>query len=393
MKTMPKFSRLLPLLSLAGLIFLNACKSTSEEIAPQFLIESTTIADVNKSEISSRLPGIPLIATLTSFDVRAVRIVYRTKNPDGQDVQASGVLIFPTNPNRPLALLSHQHGTITNDNQAPSNYTNQSEAWSFGTVLASAGYVVSAPDYLGYGVSRNIPHPYEHAKNTAQVSLDMLRAAKEYCRINNIQLNEKLFLTGYSQGGGATMALHKKIEEEAAGEFRVTASACGAGAYNKTGFADFLVNATQPQAAINLYIWVLDTYNRIYKINRPWTAMLTQPSAAAVQANGVFAPVNPNPQQLFTTEFATGIRNRSDAAFINALRDNDVYDWRPQAPVRLYHGTADTTVPLFHSRDALNAMRQRGATDVQLVEIQGADHLTAIQQYVFGMYFFFAGLQ
>ncbi len=390
---MLKFSRLLTILSLAGLIFLNACTNKTEEIVPQFLVESTTIANVSKADIASRLPGIPLVANLTVFDVRVVRIVYRTRTPEGQEVQASGALIFPTNPNRPLALLSHHHGTITNDNQAPSNYTNQSEAWSIGTILASAGYVVSAPDYLGYGVSRNIPHPYEHAKNTAQVSLDMLRAVKEYCRTNNVQLNDKLFLTGYSQGGGATMALHKKIEEEAANEFRVTGSAPGAGAYNKTGFADFLVNANQPQPAINLYLWVLDTYNRIYRINRPWTAMLTQPSAGAVQANGVFAPVNPNPQQLFTTEFATGIRNRSDAAFISALRDNDVHDWRPQAPVRLYHGTADTTVPLFHSRDALNAMRQRGASDVQLVEIQGGDHLSAIQQYIFGMYFFFAGLQ
>jgi pimeloyl-ACP methyl ester carboxylesterase len=388
-----KLGRLLTIFLLTGLIFLNACNNKTEEIAPQFLIESKTIADVSRADIASRLPGIPLVATLTSFDVRAVRIVYRTKNPEGQDVQASGVLIFPTNPNRPLALLSHQHGTITNDNQAPSNYTDRSEAWSIGTILASAGYVVSAPDYLGYGVSRNIPHPYEHAKNTAQVSLDMLRATKEYCRMNNIQLNGKLFLTGYSQGGGATMALHKKIEEEAANEFRVTASAPGAGAYNKTGFADFLVNTSQPQPSINLYLWVIDTYNRIYKINRPWTAILTQPSASAVQANGIFTSVNPNPQQLFTTEFATGIRNRTDAAFINALRDNDIYDWRPQAPVRLYHGTADTTVPIFHSRDALNAMRQRGATDVQLVEIQGGDHITAIQQYVLGMYFFFASLQ
>ncbi len=390
---MLKFSRLLTVLSLAGLILLNACNNKKDEFVPQFLIESTTIADVTKSDIASRLPGIPLVATLTSFDVRAVRIVYRTKDPDGQEVRASGALIFPTNPNRLPALLSYQHGTITNDNQAPSNYTNQSEAWSVGTILASAGYVVSAPDYLGYGISRNIPHPYEHAKNTAQVSLDMLRAVKEYCRLNNIQLNEKLFLTGYSQGGGATMALHKKIEEEATNEFRVTASAPGAGAYNKTGFANFLVTTNQPQAAINLYLWVLDTYNRIYKINRPWTAILTQPSAASVQANGVFAPVNSNPQQLFTAEFAAGIRNRTDVAFINAFRDNDVHDWRPQAPVRLYHGTADTTVPLSHSRDALNAMRQRGAADVQLIEIQGADHITAIQQYIFGMYFFFAGLQ
>ncbi|MCS7019056.1 MAG: alpha/beta fold hydrolase [Cytophagales bacterium] len=393
MNTITFNNRLQTCLLWVALVLLNACNKKSEEIAPQYLIESTTVAEVNRSEINQRIPGIPLIATLTNFDVRAVRIVYRTKDPDGQEVRASGILIFPTNPNRPLALLSHQHGTITNDNQAPSNYTNQSEAWSIGTVLASAGYVVAAPDYLGYGVSRNIPHPYEHAKNTAQVCLDMLRAAKEYCRINRIQLNDKLFLTGYSQGGNATMALHKKIEEEASNEFRVTASAPGAGAYHKTGFADFLVNTNQPQPSINLYLWVLDTYNRIYKINRPWTAMLTQPSAAAVQANGVFTLVNPNPQQLFTAEFAAGIRNRTDAAFINAFRDNDVHDWRPQAPVRLYHGTADTTVPIFHSRNALDAMRRRGAADVQLVEIPGGDHISAIQQYIFGMFFFFAGLQ
>lgn len=390
---MLSLSRLPMLFLLAGLILLNACNKKSEEFTPQFLIESATIAEVSKTEIVQRLQGLPLAATLTNFDVRAVRIVYRTKDPDGQEVRASGALIFPVNANRALPLLSQHHGTITNDDQAPSNYTNRSEAWSVGTVLASAGYVVSAPDYLGYGVSRNIPHPYEHAKNTAQVCLDMLRAVKEYCRLNNIQLNGKLFLTGYSQGGNTTMALHKKIEEEAAQEFRVTASAPGAGAYHKTGFADFLVNTNQPQPAINLYLWVLDTYNRIYKINRSWSAILTQPWATAVQANGVFTPVNTNPQQLFTATFSAGIRNRTDAAFINAFRDNDVHDWRPQAPVRLYHGTADTTVPIFHSRDALNAMRSRGANDVQLVEIQGADHISAIQQYIFGMYLFFAGLQ
>ncbi|MCS6968122.1 MAG: alpha/beta fold hydrolase [Cytophagales bacterium] len=378
---------------LAVAFFLNACSKKQEEVAPQFLVESTTIGEVRKADIAQRLQGIPIANTLVNFDVQVVRIVYRTKDPDGQEVKASGALLFPLNPNRPLPLLSHQHGTITNDNQAPSNYTNQSEAWSIGTALASAGYVVSAPDYLGFGVSRNIPHPYEHAKNTAQVCLDMLRAVKEYCRLNNIQLNGKLFLTGYSQGGNATMALHRKIEEEASNEFRVTASAPGGGAYHKTGFADFLANTNDNLPGMNLYLWALESYNRIYRINRPWSAILAPPWATIVQTGGVSAPVSTNPRQLFLPSFLEGIRNRSDAAFINAFRDNDTHDWRPQAPVRMYHGTADNIVHPFHARDALNAMRRQGATNVELIEIQGGDHLSSIQQYALGMYFFFATLQ
>ena len=59
------------------------------------------------------------------------------------------------------------------------------------------------------------------------------------------------------------------------------------------------------------------------------------------------------------------------------------------APLRLYHGTADITIPYFNSEDAYNAMSARGAANVELVPLTGLDHDAAIQPYVSGSVEFF----
>ena len=100
----------------------------------------------------------------------------------------------------------------TSENQAPSYYAPNSEIWSAVSLLASTGYVVSAPDYLGYGASKALPHPYEHAASLASASADMLRATREFCQQQAVSVTQKNFLLGYSEGGYATMALHKYLE-------------------------------------------------------------------------------------------------------------------------------------------------------------------------------------
>ena len=42
----------------------------------------------------------------------------------------------------------------------------------------------------------------------------------------------------------------------------------------------------------------------------------------------------------------------------DALRDNDRYNWKPQAPVFLHHGTHDDIVPFFCTQMAYEAMRK-----------------------------------
>lgn len=356
----------------------------SPGVEERYLVRAELIGEPTAVEVQKRFGNMPIINALVQHDLQVYKLVYNTKNVDGQVIEASGALLVPA-VNTPLPLVSLQHGTITDDRAAPSHYNQNSESFSIGSVVAAGGYVVSVPDYIGYGESRSLPHPYEHAASLASASADMLRAAREFCEERQVQLNEKLFLTGYSEGGYATMALHRHLETDLADEFTVTASAPGAGAYHKSAFAKFILDTNKPLNFMNSYLWVLETYNQVYGLDRPWSFFLTEPYAGRVQQNGVQASISPNPQVLFTQQFRTGILNNTDQEMLEALRDNDIHDWRPRAPISLFHGTADDYVPFFNAQDAYNAMRANGATNVQLVPLEGRNHGSAVPDFILGV--------
>jgi hypothetical protein len=96
---------------------------------------------------------------------------------------------------------------------------------------------------------------------------------------------------------------------------------------------------------------------------------LIEPYAANVRDSGLNATINTSLNNILKPEFVKGINAGTDKSFLGALADNDVYDWKPVAPLRLYHGTADITIPFFNSEDAYNAMTARGATNVELIPL------------------------
>ncbi|WP_345071774.1 alpha/beta fold hydrolase [Hymenobacter fastidiosus] len=354
-----------------------------------YLVSSTLIGEYPASELAARIPEVPIAGALVRYPIRVYRLTYRTRNTDGQFIMASGALLVPVGTGQALPVLSYQHGTIRPDEEgrAPSYYRSGSEVWSVVSVLASTGYMVSAPDYIGYGASKAFPHPYEQAASLASASLDMLRAAREFAGQQQVTLNQKHFLLGYSEGGFATMALHKLMEEQYSAEFPVTASAPGAGAYHKSAFADYILKVDKPLSFLSTYVWVLDTYNRVYGINRPFAYYYNQPWATQLQAD-LYSAVPDRAALLFTPAFQQGILNRTDQAMLAAFRANDIHDWRPKAPLALFHGTADDYVPFFNSKDAYNAMHLRGATQVELRPIAGGNHFSSVTEYTLQAYAF-----
>ncbi len=373
-------------------------KERNEPVLPaptKTLTSSTLIGDYSDKQLRSRYTGInSLFQALIVNGIKVYRLEYRTTNTDGKSVTASGALLVP-NVTTAAPLLSMQHGTIGSDREAPSYYGSGSEAYTFGTVFASQGYIIAAPDYIGYGASKDLPHTYDQRSGLATASLDMLRAAREFLSQNKINWDKRLYLAGYSEGGYATMALQKKIEEETGDEFNLVASSCGAGAYDKTAFMKQVINEpTSGVASINeLYVWVLLTYDRIYGLNRPMTYYFKEPYATRVATSGKDAVINVSLNQAFTDTFKKAINDGTDEAFLNAVKDNDIYDWKPRTPMQLYHGDADKTVLYLNSVNARDAMQKRGATNVELKTIRGGTHATSILNFITGTYSFFGNTQ
>lgn len=381
-----------------ALLAVSACKSNSPAPDPTdptttapdgaVLTDSKLIGEYSAATLAGRVSGVPLVGALAQYPIKVYRLTYRTRTPEGQETTASGAVLVPT-ASQALPVLSYQHGTLTpsSESQAPSYYAQGSDVWSIVSVLASTGYVVSAPDYLGYGASKALPHPYEHAASLASTSADMLRAAREFCAQQKVSVSQKNFLLGYSEGGYATMALHKLLQEKYATALPVTASAPGAGAYHKSAFARYILSSTQPLNFLSTYVWVLRTYDRIYALNRPYSFYYQEPYATQLQADP-FGAVPSQASQLFAASFRQAVLNNSDAALSKTLADNDIYDWKPTAPLALFHGTADDYVPFFNSQDAYDAMQQRGATQVELHPIQGGNHFSSAAAYTLGAYAF-----
>jgi pimeloyl-ACP methyl ester carboxylesterase len=372
------------------ILLLTACDKDPVTVpdSDKYLTGSSFIREFSKADISSINP---LLTGYVKYPVKVYKVTYKTKNTDGTEITASGAVMLPVTDQR-ISMISVQHGTITTDAEGPSNLSPGSEAASLGTIFSAMGYIVAYPDYIGYGASSNLPHPYEHRSSLASASLDMLRAVKELLRAQrDVNWDEKLFIGGYSEGGYATMSLQKKIEDEASSEFNLRASSCGAGAYDKTAFMKHIINnPTSGVASYNsLYLWVLLTYDRIYKLNKPASYYFKEPYATQIAQNGNKVNINASFNTILTDSFKKALNEGTDTGFINAISDNDVYDWKPKTPTRLYHGDEDPLVFYFNSVNADAAMRKLGAPDLQLIKITGGTHSSSITTYLLGTLSFF----
>ena len=379
----------------------TSCKtaSTVDPAAPtatRTLVRSSLISEISAAQLRSRYTGASAVFQLfIRYGVRAYRLEYTTTNTDGTKVTASGAVLIPADVATAVPMLSLQHGTIQSDSDAPSNFGAGSEVNTFGSVFASQGYIIAAPDYIGYGSSSGLLHTYEQRNGLATASLDMLRATREFLSDKAVNWDKRLFIAGYSEGGYATLALQKKIEEETGSEFNLVASSCGAGAYDKPAFMRQIVNEkTSGIAYINrLYVWVLLTYDRIYGLKRPMTYYFREPYATQVASKGKDVDINVSLNTTFTDSFKKALTDGTDADFLKAVQDNDIHDWKPRTPTRLFHGDADDTVFYLNSQNAYDAMKKRGAANVELVTLKGANHASGVLGFVTGTYSFFGSIQ
>jgi pimeloyl-ACP methyl ester carboxylesterase len=231
-------------------------------------------------------------------------------------------------------------------------------------LFAAGGFALVAPDYVGLGLSPG-PHPYLQIATEASTSLDLLAAARQAARDARVTLPQSLYLTGFSQGGQAALALDDAIENDSDSPWKVVALAPIAGPYSLSAveFAGLLNGSGPTNSAYLAYLAV--SYIRIYGTESP-SAVFAPPYVTLLPAlfNGEhqldeIAQMIPPPRSVFRSDFLTAV-SAGMHPFVAQLRANDTVNVRPRAPVRLYYGDADIDVFPGNAEAAAAAMTAAG---------------------------------
>lgn len=356
------------------IVWLALC---SAALPAQNLITSTFLGSKTQAQLTSEF-NVPFI----QFGARYYRVTYTTLNLEGVTDTVSGLIIVPDNASKVYPRLLYQHGTSGNKQDVPSVNVLQGGEGRIGWLFAGLGYVSLMPDYLGLGVSDDVFHPYVHAASEASVAIDMLRALPAFEAQYQIHTNEQLFLTGYSQGGHAAMALHREIETNLPGEFTVTAAAPMSGPYSIGGVMRSLILSNDvyyypayiPNTALSYQTVYGTIFNELGDIFKPaYAAPIQQFYDGVIDLSELNETLinllidNEGaciPTKMIQPDVLAAVQSNPDHPINIALRDNDVYHWAPQAPTRLFYCMADDQVPFENSLLARDTMVARGAADL-----------------------------
>ena len=362
------------LMLLSGCACLDKADNLTEKRGTLVRISSSPSLDVNAVNIAisvlhtgygantSVLPG-------NRYAVAIQRIVYKTLTPDGRLIDVSGVVALPLKPaGKSSPLISYQHPTILQDGYAPSTFADPVMI-----SLAGSGFIVAMPDYIGYATSTTELHPYLHAQSLAGTTVDMLRAARQLLAQKNISDNGQLFLMGYSEGGYATLATQKEMEQHLAAEFPLVASMPGAGPYDISGTARYSVGlASNPvpellgfffKAYDFWYGW--NSINSIYKA--PYNTVIATGYDGSIEQATLRAALSSDSATLFNSTFRSGFLGGGESAIKADIAKNDIYNWAPITPTHLFHGQDDTIAPYANSTTAFAAMTKAGSTSVVVI--------------------------
>ncbi|MCB0586568.1 MAG: T9SS type A sorting domain-containing protein [Phaeodactylibacter sp.] len=343
----------------------------------QNLVQATFLESHTKEELAMEY------GFFIQYGIDVYKVLYTTPDVHGQLDTASGALVIPQAREYALPLFIYQHGTSNAKDNTPSNLNigDYEVPLAFGGV----GFVSLAPDYLGLGQSRGF-HPYLHAATEASAAVDMLRAIGPYVTGQGQSLNGQLFLAGYSQGGHAAMALHRALQQDYALEYPVTAAAHMSGPYSLSNVMRDYILSEEEYSSPGYIVRILMGLNEYYQIYDDFSVVFREPylgpalayynneltmselhdtlSSLLVQEVGLVQP-----KYVLQDSLRQNIIDNPSHPVNLALAENDVYDWAPQCPTRLYYCMADEQVLYTNSLLADSVMNANGAPDVHSMDI------------------------
>lgn len=391
------------IVSLSIVALLGACGSNgnegvnSVEDGSSQLVSAKVIEDVNTSTMLQVVQSAIDPTATNAFGYKAVKITYNTVGQDDKPVVASGLLVLPTPSDAykaylasvgkafSVSMLCDNHGTVFTNAEVPSNVevTNGLPDYSLAVLMTGvAGFAAILPDYIGYGDSNDVSHPYILEKASARASLDMIKASMKYMSDNHVLLNYQLYVSGYSEGGYIAMSLAQEIEKNFASNVNLKGVAPMAGPHDLVALGNIEIDASHIMVYPAFLGYLADSYSYYFSdielselVNEPDTVLFhslfdgSKSNVAIHTSLGLVTDARAGFNQhtadaLFKTSFIDDYKNdlNTGLAFKNKLKENSVYDWTPTTKMNLIHCVDDEIIPFSMSQTAYDKFIANGAS-------------------------------
>jgi pimeloyl-ACP methyl ester carboxylesterase len=298
----------------------------------------------------------PTLSNLYTFE-------YETLGVDQSPVTASSVLIIPQN-RTTQKLLIYLHGTVSDKNSAPSHLGYHTQLPL--SVFTQDGYNLVIPDYLGLGQSSTLFHPFCHKSTLATASYDAGLAALKLMNTLKLTPPSELYVSGYSEGGMAALALHQYLETHPIKNLKFKASSPMSGPYDLSSSLSFALNSPSPR--MNTYMaYVISSYNRIYPHIVPQFNQVFVPQVSFLipllfdtchpflTINNILNKASP----LLLPEFVKSALIQG-SPFLEKLQENNTYQFAPKVKVHFVGLEHDSEVGFINSIQAYQYMKTLG---------------------------------
>lgn len=169
----------------------------------------------------------PLMNMVTYAKVHQIVGTYESEYK-GKKIMLSGNMYVPKS-KKCKGLILACHYTYAALCESPS------QGPTLSSLLANKGYAVVDADYVGFGITYQMVHPYLDKKATARAVADMGKLARPFLEANGYEfLSDDVFIFGYSQGGHAATAVQEFIEshDDYYKALPLTKVFCGGGPYD-----------------------------------------------------------------------------------------------------------------------------------------------------------------
>lgn len=333
--------------------------------------------------------------------VRFVPIVYKTVDPLGNEILASGSVVFPLNQKSTGVIDVMQFGYLANTQGGSENGLSTEQVFSF------LRKTIISPNMLDAGISKRnhgvLPlgddapdgqpyHPWLDMDNTGRVAYDMHIAAAQYFeKERGEKLPKEIQIFGYSEGGADALAFNRWIDLHDNGNIIVKATYSGGGAHDLVAaFAALRESGIQFYPVIPAILYSIDFWDT--SIAPDYSKIFTGPLMEPLPDVRNFRLLYNRAKYVWSIE--EGLYGNRPLEELQKLNNLDVYmnasffeddwmseesefhyfkdyfeynnttadpNWIPRNPIHLFHAYGDIHIPEVCTRKAYENLLKKGA--------------------------------